>query len=134
MKKPPASARITENPFNIFFNNASEEVTVLWRDEDMRLLTHIREAGVKCVAFHRAKLGPHTRMARGNRLYHAWDRPEWSVFVNDSYGVKFEVVIPSTRVTFKGLGRYVPRAIHAWHDYMTALGFSSEIPLDGRCK
>lgn len=128
--KSRTPARITETAFNILNNNAPVEVTAVWRDEDLGLSARIRETGLKSVAFHRDRLGPHTRMARGNKLYHAWDRPEWSVFVNDSYGAKFEVVIPSTRVTFNELDKYVSKAIRAWHDYMQALGFSSKVALE----
>jgi len=110
---------------NIVVNYGSKEVRDRFLYEHMALYPYVRSLSMKMVAFHRKMLGK-SKIAYGNRQYHSWRRPTWVVFVNNGYGIKFEVIPgpDNWKDLEKNSAKFVELALEAWADYLAAIQFS----------
>lgn len=95
--------------------------------EDMALYPFLRENRERLVAFHRKFLGRST-IAHGNRRYNSWSNDLWAIYVNNEYGVKFEVKgVKSLNAVDKNPGPYIQKAIRAWINYRAAIQLPSNL-------
>lgn len=111
-------------------NFTDRKLAAKWRQEEVCLCEVARNRKTSLVDLHRDALGP-SYLFHGNRRYNTWDGPGWRIYVNNGYGVKFEVTIPEPQgmpsddpALQEKHQHEVDAALALWESYLAAIKVS----------